>query len=78
MSIEISFLFPEMEDVNRMCRADATTATRRRFGLVTTIPFDAGEQANGTATRVPVARRLLLAWQLTTHRTAKLPAGYRG
>jgi hypothetical protein len=43
VSIKTSFLFPGMEDVNRMCRNDATTATRRRFGLATTIPLDTGE-----------------------------------
>ncbi len=30
---------------------------------------------NRTAARVPTTRGLLLAWQLTTHRTAELPAG---
>jgi len=38
----------------------------------------AGQPANGTTTRVPAACGLLLAWQLTTNRTAELPAGYRG
>ena len=55
----------------------AFTAPRRRFGLATIVPLDAGQQTNGTPTRVPVARRLLLAWQLTTHRTAELHVGYR-
>ena len=33
---------------------------------------------NRIATRVPVARRLLLAWQLAAYRAAELPAGDRG
>lgn len=78
MSIETSFLFPRMEDVIRMCRANTTPATRRRLGLATIVPFDASQPADGTATRVPAARGLLLAWQLATHRLAELSAGYRG
>jgi hypothetical protein len=31
---------------------------------------------NRTATRVPIACGLFLAWQLTSHRTAELLAGY--
>ena len=44
----------------------------------TIVPFDAGEQANGTATRVPVACGLLLDWQLASDRPAELSAGDRG
>jgi len=56
----------------------AFTAPRRRFGLATIVPLDAGQQTNGTATRVPTARSLFLAGQLATHRAAKLSAGDRG
>jgi len=40
--------------------------------------YYAGQPTNRTATRVPIARGLLLAWELTTNRTAELPAGHRG
>jgi hypothetical protein len=46
-------------------------------GLATIVPFHAGKQANGTATGVPAARGLLLAWQLTKNCTVELPAGHR-
>jgi hypothetical protein len=46
--------------------------------LATIVPFDEGQQTDGTAARVPIARGLLLAWQLTTDRPAELLAGYRG
>jgi len=46
--------------------------------LATIVPFDAGQQTNGTATRIPVARGLFVAWQLTTDRPAELLAGHRG
>ena len=78
MSTEASFLFPGLEVVIRMCRADPTVATRRRLGLATIVPLDAGQQANGTATRIPDLRGLLLAWQFTTDRPAELLAGHRG
>jgi hypothetical protein len=47
------------------------------------LPYDnasrgASQPANGTAARVPTARGLLLAGQLTADRTAKLSAGHRG
>ncbi len=45
--------------------------------LAKIVQFDAGELANGTETRVPVAFGLLVAWQLTSHRTAELPGGDR-
>ena len=54
----------------------AFTAPRRRLGLATIIPLDAGQPANGTATRVPSARGLLLAGQLATDCPAELLAGY--
>ena len=60
MSTEASFLIPGLEDVIRMCRVDPTVATRRRLGLATIVPFDAGEQTDRTPTRVPTARGLLL------------------
>jgi hypothetical protein len=56
-------------------RDDATPAPRRCLGLATIVPFDEGQQTDGTAARVPIARGLLLAWQLTAHRPAELPAG---
>ena len=56
----------------------AFTAPRRRFGLATIVPLDASQPANRTAARVPTARGLLLAGQLTADRTAKLSAGHRG
>ena len=56
---------------------DATVAPRRRLGLATIVPFDAGQQTNRAPTRVPTACGLLLAWQLTTHRPAELLAGHR-
>jgi integrase len=59
-------------------RDDATAAPRRRLGLAAIVPFDAGQQTDGTATRVPAARGLFVAWQLTTDRAAELLAGYRG
>ena len=57
-------------------RNDATVAPRRRLGLATIVPFDAGQQANRAPTRVPTARGLLLAWKLASDRPAELPAGY--
>ena len=47
-------------------------------GMATIAPLDACQQTNGTATRIPAACRLLLAWQLTTYCPAELSAGYRG
>ena len=67
-----------LEECQPTQRDDATAAPRRRLGLATIVPFDAGQPANGTPTRVPVACGLLLAWQLTTHRPAELLAGDRG
>ncbi len=76
MSTEASFLFLGLEDVIRMCRADPTVATRRRIRLATIVPLDAGHPADGTATRIPDLRGLLLAWQFTAHRTAELLDSY--
>ncbi len=66
-----------LEELEPTHRNDATLATRRRFGLATIVPFNASQPADGTATRFPASRSLLLAWQLTTNRTAELSAGYR-
>jgi integrase len=57
-------------------RNDATASSRQRLGLATIVPLDAGQSADGTPTRVPTARGLLLAWQFTTDRAAELLAGY--
>jgi len=76
VSTETSFLFPGLEDLKRMYRADATAALRRRFGLAAIVPFDARQQANRTPARVSVARGLQLAGQFTSYRTAELSAGY--
>jgi len=67
-----------LEECQPTQRNDATAAPRRRLGLATIVSFDAGEQTDRTAARVPVACGLLLAWQLTTHRPAELLAGDRG
>ena len=48
------------------------------WALATIVPLDASQPANRTATRVPTARGLLMAWQLTTDRAAELSAGDRG
>ena len=56
-------------------RDDATPTPRRRLGLATIVPLDAGEQTNGTPTRVPPACGLLATWQLARERPAELPAG---
>ncbi|MFN7876695.1 MAG: hypothetical protein ACK5PB_15350 [Pirellula sp.] len=48
-----------------------------RLGLATIVPFDAGQPANRTTTRLPPALGLFLAWQFTTDRPAELLAGYR-
>ena len=68
---------------NSNLRTEMTRLLRRRIGLATIVSHcnatrGACQQANGTTTRVPAARGLLLAWQLTTHRPAELPAGHRG
>jgi hypothetical protein len=67
-----------LEELEPTDRNDATLAPRRRFRLATIVPFDGGQPANGTPARVPAARGLLLAWQLTTHRSAELLTGDRG
>ena len=67
-----------MEEFEPTDRNDATPAPRRRFGLATIVPFDAGQQTDRTPTQIPAARCLLLAWQLATDRTAELLAGHRG
>ena len=54
----------------------AFTAPRRRFGLATIVPLDAGQQTNGTATRVPTACGLFVVRQLASDCAAELPAGY--
>jgi hypothetical protein len=51
---------------------------RPNLGWVAIVPLDEGKQTNRTATRVPVACGLQLAWQLATHRAAELLAGDRG
>ncbi|MEY4565366.1 MAG: hypothetical protein RLY14_336 [Planctomycetota bacterium] len=66
-----------LEELEPTDRNDATPATCRRVRLATIVPLDASQSANGTATRVPTARGLLLAWQFTTDRSAELPAGHR-
>ena len=53
---------------------DSITSTSTSRSTSTKIPVN---MRNRTPTRVPAARRLLLAWQLTTHRTAELLVGYR-
>jgi hypothetical protein len=65
-----------LEEFEPTDRNDTTLAPRRRFGLATIVSFDAGQQITGTPARVPTARGLLLAWQLTTYCPAELLAGY--
>ena len=65
-----------LEELESTHRNDATAAPRWCFGLATIVPFDEGQPTNRTAARFPAARRLLLAWQLTTDCTAELPAGH--
>ena len=67
-----------LEECQPTQRDDATPAPRRRFGLATIVSLDAGQPADGTSARVPAARGLLVAWQLTTDRAAELSAGDRG
>jgi len=55
---------------NSNLRTEMTRLLRRCFALATIVPLDACQQTNRTPTRVPITRGLLLAWQLTTHRTA--------
>jgi len=68
---------------NANLRSEMTRLLRRgRLGLAAIVPFcyasrGAGQPAIGTATQVPFACGLLVAWQLTTHRPAELLAGYR-
>jgi|688.fasta_scaffold256745_2 hypothetical protein len=61
-SIELPLIQRWLEELEPTDRDDATTAPRWRLGLAAIVPLDAGQQTNGTATRVPVARGLLLAW----------------
>ena len=49
-----------LEELEPTHRNDATTATRRRLGLATIVPLDAGKQTNRTPTRVPAA--LACSW----------------
>ena len=52
--------------------------SHRCFGLATIVPLDACQQTNRTPARVSASRRLFLARQFTTDRTAELSVGYRG
>jgi hypothetical protein len=68
-----------LEELEPTHRNDATLAPRRSIGVATIVPLcnalrGAGQQANGTSAQVSAARGLLLAWQLTTDRSAELSA----
>jgi hypothetical protein len=65
---------------NANLRSEMTRLLRRAGVsiLAKIVPFDPGEQADGVPTRIPTARGLLLAWQLTKDCSAELFAGHRG